>query len=107
MEDYGRVMRLWDLSYDKHLQILPVELRGEYLKKRKPFLEYARSARKRSIAGANKHGDCPHQAPIKHGGQSLTGGLTGAGNALEGRDGEAPTPHECRSLPLDGFALLC
>ena len=40
MEDYGHAMRLWDLSYDKHLQILPVELRGEYLEKRKPFLEY-------------------------------------------------------------------
>ena len=40
MEDYGHAMRLWDLSYDKHLQILPVELRVEYLEKRKPFLEY-------------------------------------------------------------------
>lgn len=40
MDDYGHAMRLWDLCYDKHLQVLSVELRREYVKKRKPFLEY-------------------------------------------------------------------
>lgn len=40
MEDYGHAMRLWDLSYDKHLQILPAELHGEYMERRKKFMAY-------------------------------------------------------------------
>lgn len=41
MEDYGHAMRLWDLSYDKHLQVLPAELHGEYMERRKKFMAYS------------------------------------------------------------------